>query len=1301
MDSKQFDSAGKVRVVARIRGFSSCEAKSEPGASRTGDWVSVNRGSLDDVSISFGDQSRYCLRFELRGFCICELGEHASYPHIATLLRTRYLVDYCYKVDEDSEMIYSREVKPLVSAAFEGHNSTVIAHGARGSGKTHTIQGSAERPGLAGLAIVEFLSLAEKNGKSIAVSFYEVDHQERAMDLLNQEKPPILVLEDHGRIQFKGLTQIPVKSIAEFQNLYTTACFTLKGAPKKGGSERVQRSHMGLIVHVFSRNESVGSTVSKMNFVDLAASRSCHWIHRASLDSTKKSVSSTKQMVNSHMKQIPKSVSRTAKKLHGSSKLLEKNVVAKKSAMKGRTLFDEAGHCASEVDKEISVHVTQASKPLMDNSSSDTGNHVLLNSGMEKDDSSSLNVSRGGDNVLAAQHILVDEEKEHTLVSNCSEALSIIVQEEDYDMNKENSSKAIGDVLSPISSPPISSQLRDLSNSLKMLCSSNSSCRQISENEPIPLDIVEPKTPIIEQNMSINRGDGINVKSPWETFSMRGSGMKTSLVQEYLRFLNTADKEELKRLKGIGEKRATFILELREESPEPFKSLDDLKDIGLSAKQYEIIEYVSLTVFLHFLADSSSRQTISVPFPAASPILALPLRVGALSTSSFPSSDLDIRFQLFNQGSGLEMPSAKLKASSTPDVMKTEDSIDALIKQTIGKDPFDYFPWVEGSSLPWLRLIHALDPQGVNNSFFLREKLNTFDLLTISSWWTFLPPMEIQLQKCDKCSRQFCSPINYRRHIRVHHRLKKLDKDFTKTRDLLGAYWDKLSVAELKEVVSFENVMLEEVPGSSILKSLTTLVQNQRLYSFPPYYVMAGAALLDIVQYESSVFPISSQQLFNILDDASEKTCLCGTVESVQRYVFDGEAGKVSLEPKNIVACTSFLLEQILYELLFTKVKACLIDKEAEALRCQKQLVEEEEAAQRRQAEILERKRQKKLRQKEQKAREQRHKAEAEISGIDSTAKALSLAEASLDTYNSEAHNTNTFSDNVASSVPLQYPDTNEEINKDTHLEYDTVTDQNLERQSAHGDIHHCLAVSRQQGMSKSQRAESNDLHTNQNSPLTKLEVNQKYGSQGDKKVSAVGGSKTRSGKSKTKINKVVLKTTQEKEPDQVKNEEVFIGSVPVNVGNCTQSEGNTVASQKDSIVENVGKQKSSPGKPMKTDLATGGNNRSTDKVWKPISQLESKNVLPVQSGGTEADAFHGNSQNWSGPSCSRVGSTDGGDIGCEKHLSHAEGSVDAGSFQSIVQAAKAFFRQRWIEAMSSEHETLVITSDSESSGSQ
>lgn len=64
------------------------------------------------------------------------------------------------------------------------------------------------------------------------------------------------------------------------------------------------------------------------------------------------------------------------------------------------------------------------------------------------------------------------------------------------------------------------------------------------------------------------------------------------------------------------------------------------------------------------------------------------------------------------------------------------------------------------------------------------------------------------------------------------------------------------------------------------------------------------------VQENPFMSPISSQELFSVLDEASEKTFLCaGTALSLQKYVFDGEAVKKALEIKNIVACTSFLIE--------------------------------------------------------------------------------------------------------------------------------------------------------------------------------------------------------------------------------------------------------------------------------------------------------------------------------------------------------------------------------------------------------
>lgn len=53
-----------------------------------------------------------------------------------------------------------------------------------------------------------------------------------------------------------------------------------------------------------------------------------------------------------------------------------------------------------------------------------------------------------------------------------------------------------------------------------------------------------------------------------------------------------------------------------------------------------------------------------------------------------------------------------------------------------------------------------------------------FIFLTELPGWPLLSPLKVQMQKCEKCAREFCSVINYRRHIRVHHRLKKLDKVF-------------------------------------------------------------------------------------------------------------------------------------------------------------------------------------------------------------------------------------------------------------------------------------------------------------------------------------------------------------------------------------------------------------------------------------------------------------------------------------------------------------------------------------------
>ncbi|XP_021727504.1 kinesin-like protein KIN-10C [Chenopodium quinoa] len=154
-------------------------------------------------------------------------------------------------------------------------------------------------------------------------------------------------------------------------------------------------------------------------------------------------------------------------------------------------------------------------------------------------------------------------------------------------------------------SPPLSARIQELRNNLNSLCFSTDANLKMALESLEPetpkylhrveaddkhaiLEKSEFKTPIADKNAKENY-ELTTIESPWESFHMRSSRAKDSLVQEYLKFFNTASKEELKGLKGIGEKRATNIIEMREESPEPFKQLDDLKEIGLSKKQIKIM----------------------------------------------------------------------------------------------------------------------------------------------------------------------------------------------------------------------------------------------------------------------------------------------------------------------------------------------------------------------------------------------------------------------------------------------------------------------------------------------------------------------------------------------------------------------------------------------------------------------------------------------------------------------------------------------------------------------------------------
>ncbi|KAB2054642.1 hypothetical protein ES319_A12G268500v1 [Gossypium barbadense] len=683
----------KARVIAKIKGFTDLETESVNEAS--GKWISVHRPKGDDsetVAVSFGDES--------------------------TSRKESYELDYCYDRSEGNDLIFSKEVKPLIEDVFNGYNATVVAYGARGSGKTFTIQGSEGKPGLAVLAMAEILSIAEESSKLIAVSCYEIlkDH---AYDHLAPDRHEVLILEDvaRGKIQLKGLSQVPVKSIEEFQKLYLSNQNSHKQS-QKIIAEPHHRSHKGLIIHVFRGNESNALPFGKMNFVDLAgyedakrkstgsvnllennkinksiyalhnvvyalnaneshvpyreskltrilrdslggtnkilmitclnssfcqdsmymanlASRSCKGSSKTVPDSTKKAKSMVRPMVvsSSSKSRLTGTVSATTSKPIGNRvRVPENKANVKASALKGRKLFDEACHSTKpkKVSQEESLPLENVStitehaiqKEEKDSSSisevvvSHTQKHFPLQAFSAEESDMTVKATTQETKILDEEHFPLQafsaEESDMTVKATTQETTTldkVNVTDDDHNHDKatpniDSNAKALSIeadqtidkennllLVNKEASPPISARLQELSNNLKLLYSSTPSCVEIppktdvSFEGQVSTEALEPKTP--EPRLLINDKSEIVDTScnSWKTFSARSSRMKSSLVDEYLRFLNTASKEDLKRLKGIGEKRATYILELREESPEPFKDLDDLKEIGLSAKQ--------------------------------------------------------------------------------------------------------------------------------------------------------------------------------------------------------------------------------------------------------------------------------------------------------------------------------------------------------------------------------------------------------------------------------------------------------------------------------------------------------------------------------------------------------------------------------------------------------------------------------------------------------------------------------------------------------------------------------------------
>ncbi|KAI4354488.1 hypothetical protein L6164_003343 [Bauhinia variegata] len=128
--------------------------------------------------------------------CISILDQDLESPEeVAVYLKdTETSRKECYQLDsfygsEDNNVgeIFLREVSTFIPAILNGCNASVFAYGATGSGKTYTMQGTEEHPGLMPLAVSMVLSICQSTGRTAHISYYEV-YMDRGLFLRVQRR---------------------------------------------------------------------------------------------------------------------------------------------------------------------------------------------------------------------------------------------------------------------------------------------------------------------------------------------------------------------------------------------------------------------------------------------------------------------------------------------------------------------------------------------------------------------------------------------------------------------------------------------------------------------------------------------------------------------------------------------------------------------------------------------------------------------------------------------------------------------------------------------------------------------------------------------------------------------------------------------------------------------------------------------------------------------------------------------------------------------------------------------------------
>uniref|UniRef100_A0A8C3SRI3 Kinesin-like protein KIF24 n=1 Tax=Chelydra serpentina TaxID=8475 RepID=A0A8C3SRI3_CHESE len=190
---------------------------------------------------------------------------------------TQYILQHVFYFDEvfgeacTNQDVYMKTAHPLIQHIFNGGNATCFAYGQTGAGKTYTMIGSHQNPGLYALAAKDIFRQLEASQSRrelrVWISFYEI-YCGQLYDLLNGRRRLFAREDSKHVVQIVGLREVQVDTVDLLLEVI------LKGGKERstgatGVNSDSSRSHAIIQIQI---KDSTNRMFGRISFIDLAGS---------------------------------------------------------------------------------------------------------------------------------------------------------------------------------------------------------------------------------------------------------------------------------------------------------------------------------------------------------------------------------------------------------------------------------------------------------------------------------------------------------------------------------------------------------------------------------------------------------------------------------------------------------------------------------------------------------------------------------------------------------------------------------------------------------------------------------------------------------------------------------------------------------------------------------------------------------------------------------------------------------------------------------------------------------------------